>query len=158
MNRTAGRDTGSACRSPATFFIKSYEKRCMEKRFAAALLLAILVIAGVPAAAVAVLSPSPSVPVVCTPPPCSSGSFTCPPEGNGCPGGCGVVCVTPAIVCTPPPCPAGGTLTCPPAGNGCPGGCGAVCVTPTTPSSPCEPLVVIAAIGFCLMVICRKTG
>jgi len=34
--------------------------------------------------------------VVCTPPPCPTGGiYSCPLAGNRCPGGCGVICVTP---------------------------------------------------------------
>lgn len=31
----------------------------------------------------------------CTAPSCPAGTLTCPPSGNGCPGGCGVVCINP---------------------------------------------------------------
>lgn len=129
----------------------------MEKRSAAALLLAAFIIAGVPATAVAVATPAPSFTVVCTPPPCPAGTLTCPPAGNGCPGGCGYACVTPTIVCTPPPCPAGGVLTCPPAANGCPGGCGYACVTPTTPASAGEPLVIAGGLALCLLAFGRRS-
>ncbi|MDD1681666.1 MAG: hypothetical protein LUQ35_08645 [Methanoregula sp.] len=110
----------------------------MAKKLLFAFFLVLLFIVNVPVSAVmAASSPAPSVSVVCTPPVCpTGGTFSCPPEGNGCPGGCGVVCATPTVVCTPPPCPTGGTLSCPPAADGCPGGCGMVCTTPTIVCTP----------------------
>jgi hypothetical protein len=119
-------------------FIKSWIMSSMDNRFTCAVFLIILFIVGIPVSAIAVpSSPTPTVSVVCTPPPCpTGGTFTCPPAGNGCPGGCGVVCTIPTVVCTPPPCPPDGTFTCPPAGNGCPGGCGVICVLPTVVCTP----------------------
>ena len=124
------------------------------------LIFALLFFIALPVSAV-VPGPLPSsvATVVCTPPPCPpGGSLECPPPGNNCTGGCGIVCVTPTIVCTPPPCPPGGTLTCPPAVNGCPGGCGVVCQTPATPKSSGEPLVLIGGIALCLFVLRRRSS
>ena len=69
---------------------------------------------------------------ICTPPACSDGVLTCG-NPNGCPGGCGTVCLivspTSHPVCTPPAC-SDGVLTCGDP-NGCPGGCGTICVIAT---------------------------
>lgn len=79
----------------------------------------------------------------CTAVPCSGGTLQCPAGANGCPGGCGRICVpnptptavpptatptrTPIPQCTAVAC-SGGTLQCPANANGCPGGCGRICV------------------------------
>ena len=129
----------------------------MRERYTGMVFLLLLILISPVPAVIPDASPVPSVSVICTPPPCpAGGSLACPPSGNGCPGGCGVICKTPAIVCTPPPCPAGGSLACPPSGNGCPGGCGVVCATPTTPVSATEPLLIIGGIALCLLVIGRR--
>ena len=39
-------------------------------------------------------TPSPTPFLMCTPPPCSGGGFACG-DPNGCPGGCGTICLTP---------------------------------------------------------------
>ncbi len=81
---------------------------------------------------------------VCTPPACEDDEVIQCPEDETCPGGCGVICVsptettqpgeeptptdTPQIVCTPPACQGDEVIICP---DTCPGGCGSICASPT---------------------------
>jgi len=83
----------------------------------------------------ATIPPTPIL--MCTPPICVDGALVCG-DPNGCPGGCGTICLpgtnstlipTPFPMCTPPAC-SGGALVCGDP-NGCPGGCGTICLRAT---------------------------
>jgi hypothetical protein len=68
-------------------------------------------------------------PITCTAPSCGPYEALFCPSGD-CPGGCGLMCATPAAICTPPLCAIGTNevYTCP---GICPGGCGTICATYT---------------------------
>jgi len=74
---------------------------------------------------------------MCTPPACPGGTLACG-SPDGCPGGCGTICLTatptPFLMCTPPACP-GGSFACG-SPDGCPGGCGTICLTATPSPKP----------------------